>query len=598
MTDDDRPTYNGRYEVQRRVARGGMADVFLAKDLLLARPVAVKVLFPEFASDPAFVARFRREAQAAANLNHPNIVGVYDWGQEGGTYYIVMEFIDGRSLSEILRTQGTPPAKTAAGIAADVAAALGFAHRNGVVHRDIKPGNIMITNGGHVKVADFGIARAMHASAEDNLTQTGSVMGTATYFSPEQAQGHNVDQRSDLYSLGIVMYEMANGKPPFVADSPIAVAYKHVQEPPPPLREAHPEVPAGYEAITMRLLAKSPDDRYPDADALRADLRRFTEGQKVRAPAVVAGAAAAAAGAAALGAAAGARTGATGATPAAPEDVPADGTVIGAAPVAAGAGTGTGRALPPAPPPEPDPRYEQARRSRTGWYVLLLVLLLGVVGGMLFLFAETLGIRDSTQVEVPDVTGEPFNEARDTLIEAGFQVDPVPQREASDTVPVDAVISQDPAGGEEADEGSTIRLVVSRGPEDAATVPVPDVVGQPYDVALMQLAEAGFTNVVKRTRDIADVPEDEVISQTPRANAPTALDFQITLIVSTGEAPTTTTEEPPPTTAPPVTDPPETTAPETTAPATTEPPETTTSTTTTTTSTTTTTTTTTLPPGP
>ncbi|HEX7133575.1 MAG TPA: Stk1 family PASTA domain-containing Ser/Thr kinase, partial [Iamia sp.] len=480
MSDDDRPTYNGRYEVQRRVARGGMADVFLAKDLLLARPVAVKVLFPEFASDPAFVARFRREAQAAANLNHPNIVGVYDWGQEGGTYYIVMEFIDGRSLSEILRTQGTPPAKTAAGIAADVAAALGFAHRNGVVHRDIKPGNIMITNGGHVKVADFGIARAMHASAEDNLTQTGSVMGTATYFSPEQAQGHNVDQRSDLYSLGIVMYEMAHGKPPFVADSPIAVAYKHVQEPPAPLREAHPEVPAGYEAITMRLLAKAPDDRYPDAEALRSDLRRFTEGQKVHAPAVVAGAAAAGAGAAAIGAAAG-----TGAIPSAATAAPTDGT--GAGPVAAG--TGVGRALPPAPPP-PEPDYEQARRSRTGWFILLLVVLLGVLGGLLWLFASTLGIGDSTAVEVPDVTGQPFAEARDALTAEGFVVDPVPQRQASDSVPVDDVISQDPPGGEEVDEGSTVRLVVSSGPAAAEQVPIPDVVGRQYDEAVDLLVAA------------------------------------------------------------------------------------------------------------
>ncbi|MBV9952346.1 MAG: serine/threonine protein kinase, partial [Acidimicrobiia bacterium] len=209
MTVQEPLVYNGRYEVQRRIARGGMAEVFLARDLLLARPVAVKVLFPEFAGDPSFVARFRREAQAAANLNHPNIVGVYDWGQEGATYYIVMEYVDGKSLSDILRSEGLPPPDAAAGIATDVAAALGFAHRNGVVHRDVKPGNIMITAAGHVKVADFGIARAISGGTDEALTQTGSVMGTATYFSPEQAQGHSVDQTSDLYSLGCVMYEMA-----------------------------------------------------------------------------------------------------------------------------------------------------------------------------------------------------------------------------------------------------------------------------------------------------------------------------------------------------------------------------------------------------
>ena len=350
MTDDERPTYNGRYEVERRIARGGMADVFLARDLLLARPVAVKVLFPEFASDPAFVARFRREAQAAANLTHANIVGVYDWGQEGGTYYIVMEYVDGRSLSEILRTQGTPPARTAAGIVADVAAALGHAHRNGVVHRDVKPGNIMITAGGNVKVADFGIARAMTSSPEDSLTQAGSVMGTATYFSPEQAQGHDVDQRSDLYSLGVVMYEMANGRPPFVADTPLAVAYKHVQEQPKPLREAHPDVPAAYEAITMRLLAKSPDERYPDADALRSDLRRFLDGQRVRAGAGAA--ATAGAGAAAVPVT----------DPAPPPLAPAGATT--ATPDTGGESTG------------PTPPYQQARGSRTGWYVLLLLLML------------------------------------------------------------------------------------------------------------------------------------------------------------------------------------------------------------------------------
>jgi len=211
--------FNGRYELHRRLGRGGMAEVFLARDLQLDRPVAVKVLFTQFANDPSFVARFRREAQAAANLNHPNIVSVFDWGQEHGTYFIVMEYVDGQTLAEILRTGGPLDPERAAGIAGDVAAALGHAHAAGVLHRDIKPGNILISPSGRVKVADWGIGRAMDAAAEENLTQTGAVMGTATYFSPEQAQGLSLDPRSDLYSLGVVLYESLTGQTPFQGDS-------------------------------------------------------------------------------------------------------------------------------------------------------------------------------------------------------------------------------------------------------------------------------------------------------------------------------------------------------------------------------------------
>ncbi len=555
---DDTPTYNGRYEVQRRIARGGMADVFLAKDLLLARPVAVKVLFPEFASDPSFVARFRREAQAAANLNHPNIVGVYDWGQEAGTYYIVMEFIDGRSLSEILRTQGTPPAKTGAGIAADVAAALGFAHRNGVVHRDIKPGNIMITNAGHVKVADFGIARAISASAEENLTQTGSVMGTATYFSPEQAQGHDVSGRSDLYSLGIVMYEMAHGRPPFVADSPIAVAYKHVQEAPAPLRAEHPDVPAGYEAITMRLLAKSPDERYRDAEALRTDLRRFAEGQRVRAGAGAAG----------------------------PTD---EATVVGAAVAGVGSGagagpgaSGTGGAPPaaPAPPtgaePELKPPAAPPRRSRTGWFLVLLVLALLVLGGLLFAFASVLGIgADETGVEVPDVRGESVQAAELLLAQAGFEVDKT-TRESSTAVPIDVVISQDPAGGDRAEEGSTIRLVISTGEPAPEQVDLPPVEGLSEDEARLRLIGVGFQVDISRRED-DEFDEGVVIRQNPPASAgPLDVGTTIELIVSLGPPPPPPTTSPPATTSPPpTTEEPTTSPPPTTEEPTTSPPPTT-----------------------
>ena len=243
MSLGDTAVFNDRYDIQQRLGRCGMSDVYLARDRLLERRVAVKVLFPEFATDPSFVARFRREAQAAANLTHPNIVAVYDWGQQSGTYFIVMEYVNGRTLAEVLRAEGKMSALQAATISSEVAAALGFAHRNGVVHRDVKPGNILVTPTGDVKVADFGIARVANAGTDAGLTQAGSVMGTAAYFSPEQAQGATPDPRSDLYSLGVVMYEMVGGRPPFTGENPVSIAYKQVHEAPPRLRDLTPDVP-------------------------------------------------------------------------------------------------------------------------------------------------------------------------------------------------------------------------------------------------------------------------------------------------------------------------------------------------------------------
>ena len=235
--------FSNRYELTHLIARGGMAQVYRARDRLLDRPVAIKVLFPELSVDRAFVERFRREAQAAANLSHPNIVPVFDWGEDGGTYFIVMEFIDGQPLSAVLRATGPMPADRVADIGSHVAAALAYAHRHGVVHRDVKPGNVLITDDGLVKVTDFGIARAVNT--EESLTQTGAVMGTATYFSPEQAEGIGVDSRSDIYSLGVVLYEMVAGRPPFLGESPVAVASKHVRDQPPCPARAGADGPGG-----------------------------------------------------------------------------------------------------------------------------------------------------------------------------------------------------------------------------------------------------------------------------------------------------------------------------------------------------------------
>ena len=366
MTTSDRHAIiNDRYELTRRIGRGGMADVFLGRDRLLDRQVAIKVLFPEFATDPNFVERFRREAQAAANLSHPNIVNVYDWGRHSGTYYICMEYVEGRTLAEILRTNGHVTAKQAAEIASEVAAALGFAHEAGLVHRDVKPANILIGSNGQVKVADFGIARAMNAPTESNLTQAGAVMGTATYFSPEQAQGAQPDPRSDLYSLGVVMYEMVAGRPPFTGREPgrasptsrsTTIRNRSINSSstsPAPTRRSSPSCSPRI----PRSATRAPT-------ALRDDLRRFRNGDQVLALAAAANAARPAATAGRRGG----RRRSRSATPHPPS--------------------------PRAPRPTGCPparrriaRYYEPPPSRTGWYALaafFALIALGIGGILLF----------------------------------------------------------------------------------------------------------------------------------------------------------------------------------------------------------------------
>jgi serine/threonine-protein kinase len=267
-----------RYEVGRLLGSGGMAEVFEGRDRLLARRVAIKVLLSQYARDPAFLTRFKREAQAAASLSHPNIVGVYDTGVEQGTNFIVMEFVEGRTLREVIRNEGPLMPERAAEIASDMCNALAAAHARGLIHRDIKPGNVMLTPDGTVKVMDFGIARA---TTSETITQTAAVIGTAQYISPEQAQGHTVDFRSDLYSLGCCLYEMLTGVVPFTGATPVAIAYRHVREDPTPPRQLNPDVSAELEAVVLKAMAKSPDERYQTAVEMRQDLDRVVAGQDV-----------------------------------------------------------------------------------------------------------------------------------------------------------------------------------------------------------------------------------------------------------------------------------------------------------------------------
>ncbi|MGH9025456.1 MAG: Stk1 family PASTA domain-containing Ser/Thr kinase [Acidimicrobiia bacterium] len=469
--------FSNRYEIVREIARGGMAEVYLARDQLLDRPVAIKVLSSEYAGDPTFVERFRREAQAAANLNHPNIVAIYDWGQEQGTYFIVMEYVQGQSLRELLGTRGRLPATEAAQIAVQIAAALAFANRNGVVHRDIKPGNVLMDENGKANVADFGIARSR---ASDNLTQTGSVMGTANYFSPEQAQGQPVDGRSDVYSLGVVLYEMVTGRTPFTGDSAVAVAYQHVREDPVPPSQLVADLPAAMERIIMHALAKNPAARYQTADELRSDLIRYERGQPVTA--IVAGT--------------------TGATAAATQ-------VAGATEVA--------------PPPErtkPPPK-----RRRTG-AIIAAVIGLGLLAALvlwILLTGDDNGGSETTLVDVPNVVGQPIATAQQTLEDAGFVV--VQEADNNSTQPAGTVLEQDPEAGRRLEEGGTITLTVS-----GEEVRVPNVVGLDAGEAEQQLRNLGFE--VTLVEEDSEESPGTVLAQQPSARELAARGSTITLTVA------------------------------------------------------------------
>jgi serine/threonine-protein kinase len=462
--------YANRYELGEEIGRGGMAEVFLAHDRLLDRPVAVKVLSPQFASDPTNVERFRREAQAAAGLNHPHIVAVYDWGEEDGTSFIVMEYVAGQTVRELLQTHGRLAPTDAARIAADIADALSFAHAHGVVHRDVKPGNILVTPQGQVKVTDFGIARA---ETSEPLTKTGAVLGTATYFSPEQAQGFALDGRSDVYALGVVLYEMLTGVAPFVASSPVSVAYKHVREAPAPPSSVVPDLPRSMDQIVLTAMAKDLEHRYQSAQEMRADLLRFERGRPV--------------------------TRGAAATVVAPPSVRVPAPVT-AAVVA----------------PASRPASRQDRNTRWGAVAAICIALGALVALIVVLIANSdFGDEGSSTptADVPNVVNRNYDQVAAELQRLGFVVER--RDEEQPTIPPNVVLSQDPEEGRKFPKGGKIVLTVS-----SATITMPDVMGQTRAQAVSTLSKVNLNaNFVEED---SDQPPGTLLRTDPAVGAPVA----------------------------------------------------------------------------
>ncbi|WP_425562556.1 Stk1 family PASTA domain-containing Ser/Thr kinase [Microlunatus ginsengisoli] len=484
----------GRYQLGNVLGRGGMAEVYRAVDTRLGRPVAVKMLRTDLATDPTFQARFRREAQSAAGLNHPTIVAVYDTGEDPDPVtgvsipYIVMELVEGPTLRDVLRDGRKILPERALELMQGVLDALSYSHKAGIVHRDIKPANVMLTPTGGVKVMDFGIARAV-ADTSATMTQTAAVIGTAQYLSPEQARGETVDSRSDLYSAGCLMYELLVGRPPFIGDSPVSVAYQHVRETPVPPSTFDPSISADIDAITLKALAKDPADRYQTARDMKADIGRVLVGQQ--ATAVVP------------------RVTSEAATP----------TRVVAAP-------------PPVQTEEPE---EEERKSKAGLIAFLVILGLLVVGlGAWGIYRYLNRAPEVVMVEVPNVLTYTQQQATDQLTSRNLKVIVKKTNGNADTK--GTVTGQDPVSGTQVAENSSVTITVNDGPK-TGTVPK-DLVGKNVNDAEDELVAAGFNNVTKKeaSSESADAKANEVLSVSPSGGSTTALDTTITLTFATGKS--------------------------------------------------------------
>jgi serine/threonine-protein kinase len=484
--------FDRRYIVMRKLGSGGMADVYLAEDKELGRRVALKLLNDRHANDDQFVERFRREAQSAAGLNHPNIVSIFDRGQAEGTYYIAMEYLDGRTLKELLVRNGPSPVPIALDYARQILGALGFAHRNGIVHRDIKPHNIVVRKDGRLKVTDFGIAR----SGASQMTEAGSIVGTAQYLSPEQARGAPVDARSDLYSLGIVLYEMLTGKVPYTGDAPVEIAMKHLTAVPDPPSKLRPEVPHDLDAVVMRALAKDPEQRYGSAEEMDADLARVARGVSV-----------------------------------------SQKTEEAMTQVLAGAGATTAATMITRPsavtaPPvyrPPSAYYEETpgRRSVWPWLLGILACAIAAIGGYLIYQRIEQQLSTAKPIAVVDVRSVDKTLAVTKLEEQGFDVKV--EQQSSDTVPAGKVVDQDPSPGSRIARGSTVTLFVSTGKE---RVTVPEVRHLPLNDAIARL------NEVRLNPDVHDVyssaPVQTVVGVAPTPGQKVLAGSKVRLNVSQG----------------------------------------------------------------